>query len=1064
MYVRVSSQLSTRNVYVPGLAISVNGGGVILAVHGHSDSVASLHILANRTGDGHVGLRLGLVDHIVASNGVDGNRSFRQIGIDTVATVSFSRSGVTCSVFGLNLGVYVRILGQFSTRNVHVPGLAIGINGGRVILTVDRHGHRVTGLHILANRTSDGHVRLGLSLVDHVVTGNGVDRDRSFGQIGIDTVAAVGFSTGWVARSIFSLNLGVYTAVLGQFGTRNVYVPGLAIGINGGGVVLTVDRHGHGITGLNVFTHGTSDGHVGLGLSLVDHVVTRNGVDGNRSFWQVGIDTVATVSFSRSGVTGGVFRFHLGVNIAVLSQFGTRNVHVPGLAVSVNGGGVILTVDRHGHGIASLNVFTHGTGDGHVGLGLSLVDHVVARNGVDGDGGFRSIGINIVWTFCIGGSGVACFVLSRNLSVNFSVTQQVHAWNIHVPRLAIGINRCSELFTTDSDSDGVAGLDVLANRTGDGHVGFGLGLVNDVIFSDDINSDLGFRRRNVDIVRLLVGRSRGVAGVVGRGDFGFNLVVVDQLGTRNVHAPGLAVRIDGGFVFFTADSHSDLVARFDVFTNRTGDRNVAARLFLVDHVVACDRINFDLGFRRRNVDVVRLLVGRSRGVAGVVGRGDFGFNLVVVDQFGTRNVHAPGLAVRIDGGFVFFTADGHSDLVARFDVFTNRTGDRDVAARLFLVDHVVACDRIDFDLGFRRRNVDVVRLLVGRSRGVASVVGRGDFGFNLVVVDQLGTRNVHAPGLAVRVDGGFVFFIADGHSDLVARFDVFTNRTSNSYITFGLFLIDDAVFSNGIDRDFSFWGQRVDRGRVFAAVTWGANFVGVATVRHFDGDFTFVVRWGNQRSGPGLGIFVVWCQTFDATAAGDHDIFDIKAKWHFSKCEGNGAVVIDLDSNGGRNQRTCFFFASTAVATQAHVFNGGHARTWVFQGQRACGFHNADQAGEAAATAFATTGQYGSGWVKLGEWIIASFQSGQHSRNGWVVRVGQSSGYWVHIGFCDIAADQEGAVIGNGHRWAARDLKLDAGAGLGDDLGINRDAHPFFDSYFGAISGTDPCRTFNSCH
>src|SRR5690606_8508817 len=228
-------------------------------------------------------------------------------------------------------------------------------------------------------------------------------------------------------------------------------------------------------------------------------------------------------------------------------------------------------------------------------------------------------------------------------------------------------------------------------------------------------------------------------------------------------------------------------------------------------------------------------------------------------------------------------------------------------------------------------------------------------------------------------------------------------------------------------------------------VTWGTNFVGVATVRHFDGDFTFVVRWGNQRSGPGLGIFVVWCQTFDATAAGDHDIFDIKAKWHFSKCEGNGAVVIDLDSNGGRNQRTGLFFASTAVATQAHVFNGGHARTWVFQGQRACGFHNADQAGEAAATAFATTGQYGSGWVKLGEWVIASFQSGQHSRNGWVVRVRQSSGYWVHIGFCDIAADQEGAVIGNGHRWAARDLKLDAGAGLGDDLGIDRDAHPFFD-------------------
>nr|WP_240688280.1 hypothetical protein [Alcaligenes faecalis] len=120
----------------------------------------------------------------------------------------------------------------------------------------------------------------------------------------------------------------------------------------------------------------------------------------------------------------------------------------------------------------------------------------------------------------------------------------------------------------------------------------------------------------------------------------------------------------------------------------------------------------------------------------------------------------------------------------------NRTGDRDVAARLFLVDHVVACNRIDFDLGFRRRNVDVVRLLVGRSRGVASVVSRGDFGFtgngvdgdrsfrqvgidtvaavgfsrsgvtcsvfglnlgvNIAVLGQFGTRNVYVPGLATR--------------------------------------------------------------------------------------------------------------------------------------------------------------------------------------------------------------------------------------------------------------------------------------------------------------------------
>src|SRR5690606_32431176 len=102
-------------------------------------------------------------------------------------------------------------------------------------------------------------------------------------------------------------------------------------------------------------------------------VIASNGVDGNRSFWQVGIDTVATVGFSARWVAGGVFRFHLGVNIAVLSQFGARNVHVPGLAVSVNGGGVILTVHGHSDGITGLDVFTHGTGNSDIPFRFGLV-------------------------------------------------------------------------------------------------------------------------------------------------------------------------------------------------------------------------------------------------------------------------------------------------------------------------------------------------------------------------------------------------------------------------------------------------------------------------------------------------------------------------------------------------------------------------------------------------------------------------------------------------------------------------------------------------------------------
>src|SRR5690606_4095688 len=127
--IAVLGQLGAWNIHVPGLAISVNGGRVVLAVHGHGDSIASLDVFTNRTGDGYVGLGLSLVDHVITSNGVDRDGGFRQVGIDTVATVGFSRRRLTRSIFGLHLGVYVRIRSQLSARNVHVPGLAVSING-----------------------------------------------------------------------------------------------------------------------------------------------------------------------------------------------------------------------------------------------------------------------------------------------------------------------------------------------------------------------------------------------------------------------------------------------------------------------------------------------------------------------------------------------------------------------------------------------------------------------------------------------------------------------------------------------------------------------------------------------------------------------------------------------------------------------------------------------------------------------------------------------------------------------------------------------------------------------
>src|SRR5690606_11714532 len=130
----------------------------------------------------------------------------------------------------------------------------------------------------------------------------------------------------------------------------------LTVGVNGGRVVLAVHGHSHRIASLDIFTNRTRRGRVGFGLSLVNHIITGNGVDRDGSFRQISIDTVATVSFSTGWVTSSVFRFNLGVNIAVLSQLGTRNIHVPSLAVIVNSGRVVLAIDRHGDSVASLDV------------------------------------------------------------------------------------------------------------------------------------------------------------------------------------------------------------------------------------------------------------------------------------------------------------------------------------------------------------------------------------------------------------------------------------------------------------------------------------------------------------------------------------------------------------------------------------------------------------------------------------------------------------------------------------------------------------------------------------
>src|SRR5690606_1036509 len=176
-----------------------------------------------------------------------------------------------------------------------------------------------------------------------------------------------------VASRICRRYLGINRIVLQQILYRYGDLEGQII-TNGTGVFLATDSQSHGIARLYILANRT--GHVNRALAVTSFVVIQHTVTGDRiqsdlGFRQRGLHTIVAVSFSASGIAGSVFRFHLGVNVVIQSQFGARNVHVPGLAVSINGCGVVLAVHGHSDLIASLDVLTNRTRNGDVGLGFS---------------------------------------------------------------------------------------------------------------------------------------------------------------------------------------------------------------------------------------------------------------------------------------------------------------------------------------------------------------------------------------------------------------------------------------------------------------------------------------------------------------------------------------------------------------------------------------------------------------------------------------------------------------------------------------------------------------------
>ena len=356
-----------------------------------------------------------------------------------------------------------------------------------------------------------------------------------------------------------------------------------------------------------------------------------------------------------------------------------------------------------------------------------------------------------------------------------------------------------------------------------------------------------------------------------------------------------------------------------------------------------------------------------------------------------------------------------------------------------------------------------------RDRGLVTIVfnrgRRRAAGIQVLVVTTLCTSNTHRHGLVALLvgiivawrDRDFTFAATHGNRNrlTVIQFDhqVFTrywmihSRNNLVFFTFN-------HFSGRLQRDRGLVAIVFNRGRRRAAgvqvlvittlctgntyCLWAITLlIDIIWVRIFNSD-TALCTANRDRNSAAIGQRNDQILTCDWLPHTGNDLVWITFR----------NVIWSLQRNDCSSSHQCWIFITTGISTQAHVFNGRHIRTWVLQGQRACGFHNADQAREAAATAFATTGQDGSRRIQLCKRILPRLQSRQYSSNGWVIWIGQCSGYRIGIRFCNIATHQELPVIGNRHGRATWNLKLNTGTGLCDNLGVDRDTHPFLYGYF----------------
>ncbi|POW24668.1 hypothetical protein PB72LOC_03997 [Pectobacterium atrosepticum] len=319
-HIAVRGQHRSRYTHTPGLTVGVHRGLVGLGADGDRHRITRFHVVIDLTGDGNGLARLAGIDHVIGGDVVDRNGRRWRNRIHTVSVIRVCRGDIACGIACGDGRRDITVRRQYRPRNIHAPGLAIGIYRGLIGLGTDCHGDCIARFHFIADVTRHRNGLTGFNSVNHVIRRDIIDRDRGRWRHRIHTVSVGGVHCGHITCSIAGSDGRRDITVRCQHRTRHIDAPGLAVGIHRRLIGLGTDSNGDRITGFHIVIDVTGDRNRLTQFAGINHVIGRDVINSNRRSGCHRIHTVSVAGIGGGHVTCGIAGSHRGRDIAIGCQ------------------------------------------------------------------------------------------------------------------------------------------------------------------------------------------------------------------------------------------------------------------------------------------------------------------------------------------------------------------------------------------------------------------------------------------------------------------------------------------------------------------------------------------------------------------------------------------------------------------------------------------------------------------------------------------------------------------------------------------------------------------------